>query len=125
MKGVNNILKVDQVSDEPLRPCAGAGRRLTVSGTGHHQVPLVEGALGLGLSSTNETAEDRTWACEPLVNPEAVAGKYCVVDRGECSPPDRPDGPDRTDAPSPRRWLLFSDEARPLSGGRGHWHRDR
>ena len=77
------------MSDEP---CAGAGRRLTVSGT-CHQVPLVEGALGLGLSSTNETAEDRTWACEPLVNPEAVAGKYCVVDRGECGPPDRPDRP--------------------------------
>ena len=57
--GVNNILKVDQV-------------------------PLVEGALGLGFSSTNETAEDRTWACEPLINPEAVAGKYCVVDRGGC-----------------------------------------
>ena len=63
------------------------GRRAAtddLSGTGHHQVPLVEGALGLGLSSTNETAEDRTWACEPLVNPEAVAGKYCVVDRGGC-----------------------------------------
>ena len=61
------------------------GRRAAtdcLSGT-CHQVPLVEGALGLGLSSTNETAEDRTWACEPLVNPEAVAGKYCVVDRGE------------------------------------------
>jgi hypothetical protein len=55
--GANSIIEVDSIS------------------------PDLIGDVGQALDSD---PENPTYACLPLVNPEAVAGKYCLTDRGGC-----------------------------------------
>ena len=54
--GINNIVSVDTVS------------------------PDIEGSVAIASDGT----DDPTYACNPLVNPEEIAGKWCLTDRGGC-----------------------------------------